>query len=92
VIGKTGKVVAVDSDGDLRVDFGGKTWLLNPQSCVPVSQGQGRVPSARASVTVNADSSDDDDNDGDDNSESNCIQSCICRAAFTCWGGPGLTI
>jgi len=62
VIGKTGKVVAVDSDGDLKVDFGSKTWILNPQCCVAVSQGQGRGPSARASVNIES-SRDDDDND-----------------------------
>jgi len=66
VLGKTGTVVAVDSDGDLKVDFGGKMWILNPQCCIPVSQGQGQVPSARASLMVNTESSDDDD---DDNSQ-----------------------
>jgi len=60
VLGKTGTVVAVDSDGDLKVDFGGKTWIFNPQCCIPVSQGQGQVPSARASLMVNTESSDDD--------------------------------
>jgi len=66
VIGKTGKVISVDSDGDVKVDFGGAKWTFNPQCCTLVSQGQGRVPSARASVTVNTQSSDDDDGDDDD--------------------------
>jgi len=65
VMGKTGKVVGVFSDGDLKVDFGGRTWTLNPQCCIPVSQGQlRRLPSTRASIHVNAESSSDDsDND-----------------------------
>jgi len=64
VIGKTGKVVAVDSDGDLKVDFGGKTWILNPQCCVPVSQGVASpAPSARPSLTINTENNDDDDDD-----------------------------
>ena len=73
VIGKTGKVISVDSDGDVRVDFGGLKWMFNPQCCILVSQGQGRVPSARASVKVNTQSSSDDDDD--DNGESNCFTS-----------------
>ena len=68
VIGKTGKVVAVDSDGDVKVKFDGPTWIFNPQCCVLVSKGQGQVPSARASVLVNTQSGSDDDDD-DDNSQ-----------------------
>ena len=69
VIGKTGKVISVDSDGDVKVDFGGSKWIFNPQCCILVSQGQGRVPSARASMRVNAQSSSEDDDDDDDNSQ-----------------------
>jgi len=65
VIGKTGRVVSIDSDGDVKVDFGGKTWILNPQCCIPVSQGQGqgRAPVPARTIQTNAESSDDDDND-----------------------------
>jgi len=67
VIGKTGRVVSIDSDGDVKVDFGGKTWILNPQCCIPVSQGQGqgqgRATVPARTIQTNAESSDDDDND-----------------------------
>jgi len=70
VLGKTGKVIAVDSDGDVKVDFSGPKWIFNAQCCILLSQGQGRVPSARASVRVNTQSSsEDDDDDDDDNSQ-----------------------
>ena len=51
VIGKTGKVVAVDSDGDLKVDFGDKTWILNPQCCILVSQGEDRDSSDEEEIS-----------------------------------------
>ncbi|XP_046370585.2 E3 ubiquitin-protein ligase MIB2-like [Haliotis rufescens] len=35
VLGKCGKVVKVDDDGDVVVAFGKRTFLLNPASCVP---------------------------------------------------------
>ena len=72
VIGKTGKVVSIDRDGDVKVKFDGRTWILNPQCCTLVSQGQGqgqaRPTSARQRVAVNLQSSSDDDDD-DDNSK-----------------------
>lgn len=40
-LGKTGKVIKIYSDGDLRValDIHGHTWTFNPLSVVPVSSG-----------------------------------------------------
>lgn len=29
-IGRTGKVLRVDSDGDVKVSFGGDSWTFNP--------------------------------------------------------------
>ena len=70
MIGKTGKVVSIDGNGDAKVNFGATTWTLNPQCCIPVSQGQAQaVPAARASLAVNTQSSDDDDDDDDENSQ-----------------------
>jgi len=72
VIGKTGKVVSVDRDGDVKVKFDGRKWIFNPQCCMLVSQsqgqGQGRPTSVRQSAAVNLQSSSDDDDD-DDNSK-----------------------
>jgi hypothetical protein len=34
VAGKTGRVVSVDSDGDVKVDIAGGQWLLNPLCCI----------------------------------------------------------
>jgi len=31
--GKTGRVVAIDADGDLKVEVEGRMWLFNPQCC-----------------------------------------------------------
>jgi len=45
IIGKSGQVVGVDSDGDVKVEIAGNRWLLNPLCCVlesAVSPGQGR--------------------------------------------------
>ena len=44
ILGKLGKVVKVYSDGDLRVQFDGHTWTLNPQ-CVRF------IPSSDAELT-----------------------------------------
>lgn len=38
-LGKTGKVIKIYSDGDLRVALDGHTWTFNPLSVVPVSSG-----------------------------------------------------
>jgi len=40
-LGKTGKVIKIYSDGDLRValDVHGHIWTFNPLSVVPVSSG-----------------------------------------------------
>ncbi|XP_073976711.1 E3 ubiquitin-protein ligase mind bomb 2 isoform X2 [Rhodnius prolixus] len=39
ILGKTGKVVKVYSDGDLRVSLEGQIWTLNPLSVQLVSEG-----------------------------------------------------
>lgn len=36
-LGKTGKVIKIYPDGDLRVALDGPTWTFNPLSVVPVS-------------------------------------------------------
>ncbi|PVD37099.1 hypothetical protein C0Q70_04093 [Pomacea canaliculata] len=33
VLGKLGKIMDIDGDGDLKVEVDGKIWLLNPVSC-----------------------------------------------------------
>ena len=33
MLGKVGKVVKVDSDGDVAVAFGNKAWVFNPACC-----------------------------------------------------------
>lgn len=35
VLGKVGKVVKIDSDGDVAVTFGNKSWVFNPACCEP---------------------------------------------------------
>jgi len=44
-LGKTGKVIKIYSDGDLRValDVHGHTWTFNPLSVVPVSSGMNAI-------------------------------------------------
>lgn len=37
-LGKTGRVVMVDSDGDVKVDVGGGTWTFNPESLTLVKR------------------------------------------------------
>lgn len=56
-LGKTGKVIKIYSDGDLRValDIHGHTWTFNPLSVVPVSSGT----NAMAAVQDNANRSRD---------------------------------
>ena len=39
ILGLTGRVIKVYIDGDLRVNFDGKTWTLNP-SCVTNLSGE----------------------------------------------------
>lgn len=34
-LGKVGKIVKIDSDGDVAVAFGNKAWVFNPACCVP---------------------------------------------------------
>lgn len=34
VIGKVGKVVKIDSDGDVAIGFGDKAWVFNPVCCL----------------------------------------------------------
>ncbi|XP_046342697.2 E3 ubiquitin-protein ligase MIB2-like isoform X1 [Haliotis rufescens] len=34
-LGKVGRVVRVDSDGDIVVSFGSSKWIFNPACCVP---------------------------------------------------------
>lgn len=36
-LGKTGKIIKIYPDGDLRVALDGPTWTFNPLSVVPVS-------------------------------------------------------
>lgn len=55
VAGKTGRVVAVDSDGDVKVEIAGNRWLFNPQCCIIESQ-----------AAASSGSDDDDDNNGSD--------------------------
>lgn len=35
VLGKVGKVVKMDSDGDVAVSFGTQAWVFNPACCEP---------------------------------------------------------
>ena len=35
VLGKVGRIVKVDSDGDVAVVFGQKAVVLNPACCIP---------------------------------------------------------
>ncbi|XP_041368043.1 E3 ubiquitin-protein ligase MIB2-like isoform X2 [Gigantopelta aegis] len=37
VVGKVGRVTKIDSDGDLAVRFGSKTFSFNPACCLPAS-------------------------------------------------------
>ena len=40
VAGTTGRVVGIDSDGDLKVATNdGNTWVLNPQCCIKQQNG-----------------------------------------------------
>ena len=39
-LGKTGKVLKVYGDGDLRVQVNGATWTINPMCCVPAPHTQ----------------------------------------------------
>lgn len=36
VLGKTGKVIKIYSDGDIRVEFDGHTWTFNPTNVTSV--------------------------------------------------------
>lgn len=38
-LGKTGKIIKIYPDGDLRVALDGPTWTFNPLSVVPVPSG-----------------------------------------------------
>jgi Mind bomb SH3 repeat domain len=62
--GKTGRVVAVDSDGDVKVEIAGKQWLYNPQCCILESR-----------VQQQADDSDDDDENDDIESDADAVAS-----------------
>lgn len=35
VLGKVGKVIKIDSDGDVAVSFGSKAFVFNPACCEP---------------------------------------------------------
>jgi E3 ubiquitin-protein ligase mind-bomb len=66
-LGKTGKVVAIDSDGDAKVAIGPHKWIFNPACCSLVSQGQPQQQAATSNQSVNDDTDDDDDDDDDTN-------------------------
>ncbi|XP_048238902.1 E3 ubiquitin-protein ligase MIB2-like [Haliotis rufescens] len=38
-LGKKGRIAKIDSDGDVAVSFGLRTWLFNPACCVPAPGG-----------------------------------------------------
>ncbi|XP_041377618.1 E3 ubiquitin-protein ligase MIB2-like isoform X2 [Gigantopelta aegis] len=61
LLGKCGKVVRLDKDGDVVVEFGNRNWLFNPACCVPAP---GRVPDV-VEYAVSSSHDDDDDDDGD---------------------------
>jgi len=96
VIGKTGKVIAVDSDGDIKVKFdAGGTWIFNAQCCELVSQGgqAARVSSARPSssaVNTQSKSSSDDDDDDNDNSQCNNASASVVPAGPSRAEGRGV--
>ena len=57
VAGRTGRVVDIDSDGDLKVAMNdGNTWVLNPQCCI-------KQKNDHTNVRRTGDEDDDDDND-----------------------------
>lgn len=45
-LGKTGKIIKIYPDGDLRVALDGPTWTFNPLSVVPVSSGTNATAAA----------------------------------------------
>ncbi|KAH3783586.1 hypothetical protein DPMN_161528 [Dreissena polymorpha] len=56
VLGKVGKVVKIDSDGDVAVAFGNKAWVFNPACCDPapgqkVYEIAGTEPSGRSETS-----------------------------------------
>lgn len=58
-LGKTGKVIKIYSDGDLRValDIHGHTWTFNPLSVVPVSSGTNATAAAHDNANRSRDRS-----------------------------------
>ena len=58
-LGKTGKVIKIYSDGDLRValDIHGHTWTFNPLSVVPVSSGTNATAATHDNVNKSRDHS-----------------------------------
>ncbi|XP_018058447.1 PREDICTED: E3 ubiquitin-protein ligase MIB2 [Atta colombica] len=58
-LGKTGKVIKIYSDGDLRValDIHGHTWTFNPLSVVPVSSGTNAMAATHDNVNKSRDHS-----------------------------------
>lgn len=58
-LGKTGKVIKIYSDGDLRValDIHGHTWTFNPLSVVPVSSGTNTTAGAHDNANRSRDRS-----------------------------------
>ena len=37
-IGQTGKVVSVDSDGDVKIEVSGGSWTYNPLCLIPANK------------------------------------------------------
>ena len=73
LVGKTGKVVCVDGDGDVKVEIGAKRWLFNPQCCELTEAGQKRASTLmgnQSSMNDDSDSSSDNDDDDDDDNDS----------------------
>jgi Mind bomb SH3 repeat domain len=73
--GKTGRVIAVDSDGDVKVEIEGKRWVYNPQCCINETAAASRDDNSDGDDDNNGDDDDsdddsDDDDDDDDDSDS----------------------
>jgi len=68
VAGKSGHVIGVDSDGDVKVEVSGNRWILNPECCILESIGDRKSATRHASSDANGSDSDEDEDDDDDGS------------------------
>lgn len=70
--GKTGRVVDVDDNGDVKVKVAGKVWIFNPQCCILESSP---VTGDQSEDSNSSQSDDDSDNDSNENANSKLTRS-----------------